>query len=76
MKRFWLVPLAAVAIAGGLSVTSARSSPATSLLETLRGTAAEQSVTADVRSRRRCYRRCYWHRGHRHCRVRCYRRRW
>ncbi len=72
MKRFWLAPAAVAAVAIGLSVSAAQSSPAMSTLEGLRSTAAEQGLVTDVR--RRCHRHCRWHRGHRHCRWHC--RRW
>jgi hypothetical protein len=73
MKRFWVIPLAVSAVAGGLALSGAQAAPATSLLDSFKAGALEQTLVQDVRHRR-CHRHCWWHRGHRHCRWRCHRR--
>jgi hypothetical protein len=75
MKRFWLGPLAAAAVAGGLAMANAQALP---VLDSLKLSASEQGVTEQVHRRwrhrhRHCHRRCWWHRGHRHCRRVCHR---
>lgn len=73
MKRKLLLSVAGAATGLFLTFGAAQAAGApASGLDTLKTLGLEQSTVTDVRWR--CHRRCYWHRGHRHCRRVC--RRW
>jgi ABC-type Zn2+ transport system substrate-binding protein/surface adhesin len=61
MKRFWLVPLAALSLAGAVSV--AQAAPASPLLGTLAAT-SQSAGNQQVNWRRHHYRRHHQHRRH------------
>ncbi len=64
MKLKYLLSGAAGALALGMLSFSAQAAPLTSPGDAARANAGEGSLVQDVR----WVRRCWWHRGHRHCR--------
>ena len=72
MNRKLLLSAAGAAVAVLMACGTAQAAPASGSLDTLKILGAEQSNVEQARWR--CYRRCWWHRGHRHCRRVC--RRW
>jgi hypothetical protein len=73
MNRRLMLSLAGAATGLFLALGSAQAAPAATGLDTLRTLGAEQSNVQDAHWGR-CYRRCWRHRGHYHCRRVC--RRW
>ena len=72
MNRKLVLSLAGAAAAVCMAVGTAQAAPASGgSLDALKTLGAEQSQVEQVR---RCWRRCYRHRGHYHCRRVC--RRW
>lgn len=72
MNRKVLLSLAGAGVAAFMVCGAAQAAPASSgSLDALKTLGAEQSQVEQVR---RCWRRCYRHRGHWHCRRVC--RRW
>jgi hypothetical protein len=69
MNRKLLLSAAGAAVAVFMACGAAQAAPATSTLDTLRTLGAEQSNVEQARWR--CYRRCWWRGGHRHCRRWC-----
>jgi hypothetical protein len=77
MNRKLLLSFAGASAAVVMAVGTAQAAPGSSAGDVLRSYAQEQSTVEDVRWRRRhCHTRCWWHRGHRHCRRVCNRRGW
>jgi hypothetical protein len=72
MNRKLLLSVAGAAAALFIGFGAAQAAPASGSLDTLKTLGLEQSNVEEARWR--CRRRCYWHRGHRHCRRVC--RRW
>jgi hypothetical protein len=68
--KYWLSG-AAGAIALGMLSVSAQAAPLGAAGEGLRANAGQSGLVQEAR----WVRRCWWHRGHRHCR-RVWRRRW
>jgi hypothetical protein len=76
MHRKLLLSLVGASAAVVMAVGTAQAAPGSSAGDALRSYAQDQSAVQDVRWHRRCYNRCHWHRGHRHCRRVCHRRWW
>jgi malate/lactate dehydrogenase len=74
MHRKLLLSLVGAGAAVVMAVGTAQAAPASSAGDVLRSYAQDQSAVQDVRWHRRCYNRCWRHRGHRHCRRVCNRR--
>jgi hypothetical protein len=74
MTRKLLLTFAGAAAAALISFGAAQAAPASGNFQTLKAMGLEQSVVEEAR--RRCYRRCWRHRGHWHCRRYCRWRRW
>jgi hypothetical protein len=74
MNRKLLLSLAGAAAGAFMVCGTAQAAPSgSSALDALKTLGAEQSQVEQVR---RCWRRCYRHRGHYHCRRVCRSRRW
>jgi hypothetical protein len=67
MTRTLVLSFAGALAATVLTFSVANASPVGGSMESLRATAASQGVVEQAR----CWRRCWWHNGHRHCRRHC-----
>jgi hypothetical protein len=74
MKRNLLLSLAGASAAIVNGLATAQAAPSSSVGDAVRSYAQDQSAVQDVRWHRRCYNRCHWHHGRRHCRRICHRR--
>jgi hypothetical protein len=74
MKRKLLLSLAGASAAAVMALGTAQAAPGSSAADTLRSYSQQESTVQDVRWRRHCRHRCYWHHGRRHCRPVCHRR--
>ena len=72
MNRKLLLSLAGAAAVGLMVCGTAQAAPASGSLDALRVLGAEQSQVEQAR----CWRRCFRHRGHYHCRRVCRWLRW
>jgi len=72
MKHKLLLSAAGAAAAMFIAVGAAQAAPATGSLDSLKLLGSDQSTVEKAR----CWRRCWRHRGHWHCRRWCRWRRW
>jgi len=73
MRRALTLTAAALSLAIGLSMSSVTASAmGAGNLAVLKGAAADNGVVEKAG----CWRRCWWHHGHRHCRWVCRHHRW
>lgn len=71
MKRFALLPVAAIVLGAGLMMSSS-SQAAPAIGQALKVEAGHGVVEQTrYRGRVRCHRKCVWRFGHRHCRRVC-----
>ena len=75
MKRYWIA-LAGALVVSGLTMSVGDRSEAAPFTKLEALQLNQQAAVQDVHFRRyyHCHRRCWWHRGHRHCRRVCHRR--
>jgi hypothetical protein len=71
MTRKLLLAFAGASAAALISFGAAQAAPGSSGFQTLKAMGVEQSAVEEAR--RRCRRSCWRHRGHWHCRTRCWR---